>query len=240
MLFAVLQTRDVLHAAILQGHLDATRWHGVAIGHTFLLEDPVTWKCANMFQHSEWNIFADIEWYWCNFQIMMQWYNMYMQSNGTKTRFLRVANTWEDLLRTSAELLNDAAIHPGAHWAAEDQHCAARAQVGTFQGRTWKNNKNIWVIWIIWTTKICITFADENCAWFREPVSTSQMSASDPKRWRHWRRKTVRCSLCFLRVDVSALPCFPGREGTSLPRHGEGRNEMRWNSMNSSGLNKLG
>ena len=104
-------------------------------------------------------------------------------------------------------------------------------------GRTIKTSKNIW---IIWTTKICITFAVENCAWFREPVSTSQMSASDPKRWRNWRRKTVRCSLCFLHVDVSALPCFPGREGTSLPRHGEGRNEMRWNAMNSSGLDKLG
>ena len=48
MLFAVLQTRDVLHAAILQGHLDATRWHGVAIGHTFLLEDPVTSMCEHV------------------------------------------------------------------------------------------------------------------------------------------------------------------------------------------------
>jgi hypothetical protein len=43
-----LQTRDVLHAAILQGHLDATRWHGVAIGHTFLLEDPVTSMCEHV------------------------------------------------------------------------------------------------------------------------------------------------------------------------------------------------
>ena len=159
---------------------------------------------------------------------MMQWYNMIQHCTCS---LKEQKHFFWDLLRTKlpscstmlpftqepTELLKTSTALPGLKLGPSKEGPMEE------HGRTIKTSKKHQ------KTSERITFAVENCASdVREPVSTSQMSASDPKRWRNWRQKTVRCSSCFLHVDVSALPCFPGREGTSLPRHGEGRN---WNAM---------